>query len=259
VKYLSSGTLFLLLTLAGSSVLHAQTNSDNPTAGLDLGQPPPPDITVKVAVYGGREHYVDVTKPVTELLGKPDSFDNTGHTLGIEDPVHGQANYLIIVYDLDGKQHLFTCQNNGEKVSAKIIKAALKLEKTPVPLKVTPPSLPAAPTNSDNPTAGLDVGPPPDLDINVVWALYGGLKNYVDVTRQVSKLLLAKPDNFAPTGATLGIKDPVPAKPNFLIIVFDLYGNRHVFTRQNNGDDVDAKALKAEAKAEEEAGPTQKK
>jgi hypothetical protein len=244
--------------MASSPALHAQTNSDNPTAGLDLGQPPPPDITVVEAVYGGRENYVDVTKQVADLLGKPDSFVLTGSTLGIEDPVHGQANYLIVVYNLDGKQHIFTGQNNGEKVSAKIIRAAVKLEKAPVPLKATPPSSPAAQTNSDNPTAGLDVGPPPDMDITVVRALYGGFKNYVDVTKQVSKLLLAKPGNFAPTGSTLGIEDPTPGKPNFLIIIFDLYGNRHVFTRQNNGDEVDPKALKAEAKAEEESAPPKK-
>jgi len=127
------GTLFLALTSA--SVMYAQTNNDNPSADLSLGPPPDNDITVVVAVYGGREHYVDVTKQVTKLMGQPESFDPTGYALGIEDPNHGQANYLIIVFDLYGKRHVFTRQNNGDKVNARELKLEAKAEKEPVPYK----------------------------------------------------------------------------------------------------------------------------
>lgn len=201
MKYLWGGALFLILTQAGSFAVHAQTNSDNPAAGLDLGLPPAPDITVVEAVYGGRESYVDVTKEVSELLGKPDSFEPTGVALGVKDPVHGQANYLIIVFDLDGHRYVFTRQNNGDKVNARFLKAEAKLEKESGPRTIAPATTPDAhpQTNSDNPTAGLALGPPPDADVTVVEAVYGGLKQYVDVTRQVTELL-GKPESFDPTG-----------------------------------------------------------
>lgn len=236
MKYLSSGALFLLLTLPGSSALLAQTSGNNSTPDVPSG--PDPDITVVMAIFGGDENYEDATKPVIKLLGKaPYSFAPTFYTMRIKDPNYGKAHHLIIIFDLNGHRYIYADPYNRD-VDAKALKAAAKLEDAAGTVVDAPPI-------SDNPATGSN--------ITVVEAVYG-YNTYVDVTKSVTQLL-AKPDSFEPTGYALGVNDPNHGEANYLIIVFDLNGHRRFFVRQNNGDNVDAKALEAKAKLDDAAPP----
>jgi hypothetical protein len=235
MKYLSGGSLFLLLTLAGSLALPAQTSA-NSTSDVPSG--PDPDISVVMAIFGGDENYEDATKPVIKLLGKaPYSFAPTVYTLRVKDPNYGKDHQLIIVFDLNGHRHVFSDPYHRD-VDAKALRAEAKLEDA-AGIVVDAPAI------SDNPATGPN--------ISVVEAVYG-YNTYVDVTKSVTQLL-AKPDSFEPTGYGLGVKDPNHGEINYLIIVFDLDGHRHFFARQNNGDNVDAKALEAKAKLDDAAAP----
>jgi hypothetical protein len=235
MKYLTSGVFFLLFILAGSPALNAQTS---PNSTPDVPSGPDPDISVVMAIFGGDENYEEATKPVIKLLGKaPYSFAPTVYTLGIKELKGGSAHHLIIVFDLNGHRHVFSDPYHRD-IDAKALRAEAKLEDAAG-------TVVDAPAISDNPATGSN--------ITVVEAVYG-YNTYVDVTKSVTQLL-AKPDGFEPTGYALGVNDPNHGEANYLIIVFDLDGHRHFFVRQNNGDNVDAKALEAKAKLDDAAAP----